>query len=155
MPSIGKPGRRDISKENYWRDTVTKWRESGLSKTQFCKNQEININSLCTWTKVIKARDHEAAAVQLRERKKKAATGRRTRSRAQSAATVSDCSPKKSNQEFVQVNLPPGYRAGYRAGSLAASGVIEIVHPDGLLIRLPADLVMPKILSLLDSLSSE
>ncbi len=148
MPSLGKPGKRNLSKEKYWRDTVARWRGSGLSKTEFCKNEGIKINALCSWEAIIRARDQEVAAAERQARYKRAAAKRRARGRSKSAAT-GDGSSKGAN-EFVQVRVG----SGNQADSLPASGAIEIIRPDGLLIRMPADLDMWKILALLNSLSS-
>ncbi len=148
VPSLGKPGKRDLSKEKYWRDTVARWRGSGLSKTQFCKNEGIKINALCSWESIIRGRDREVAAAERQARYKRAAAKRRARRRSESAETEDRFS--KGANEFVQVRVGPGNQAD----SLPAAGAIEIIRPDGLLIRMPADLDMWRVLALLNSLSS-
>jgi hypothetical protein len=148
MPSLGKPGKRDLSKEKYWRDTVARWRKSGLSKTAFCKNEGVKINALCSWEAIIRSRDQQAAGAQRQARYKRAAAERRALKRSKSTATEHGSS--KGAHEFVQVRVG----SGNQDDSLPPSGAIEIIRPDGLVIRMPADLDIWRILALLNSLSS-
>jgi len=148
MPSLGKPGKRDLSKEKYWRDTLARWRRSGLSKTAFCKNEGVRINALCSWEAIIRVRDQQAAAAERQARYKRAAAKKRASRRSKSGASARGSS--KGAPEFVQVRVG----SGNQADSLPSSAAIEIIRPDGLVIRMPADLDMWRILAVLNSLSS-
>lgn len=51
--------RRDLVKEQYWRDAVAGWQSSGLTKTQYCRRQNLRLNVFCGWQKIIRQRDAE------------------------------------------------------------------------------------------------
>lgn len=52
--------RRDLVKEQYWRDAVASWQSSGLTKSQYCRQQNVRLNVFCGWQKIIRQRDAEA-----------------------------------------------------------------------------------------------
>jgi transposase-like protein len=51
--------RRDLEKESFWRDKIKAHRLSGLSRSAFCRQHQLNVNALSKWTQIIKKRDLE------------------------------------------------------------------------------------------------
>ena len=51
--------RRDLEKESFWRDKIKAHRLSGLSRSTFCRQHQLNLNALSKWTQIIKMRDLE------------------------------------------------------------------------------------------------
>jgi len=55
-------GKRDSTKERYWRQMLGLLNESGLSQAQFCKEHNLNANTLSSWKYTIRDRDKELAS---------------------------------------------------------------------------------------------
>jgi hypothetical protein len=53
--------KRDKAKEMFWRKTLTRFFESGLSQSAFCKLEHLNPNSLSSWKIALQKRDAERA----------------------------------------------------------------------------------------------
>lgn len=52
---------RDEEKEKFWRDHVEQWRHSGLSVSEFCRQQAISVGSFRTWRRELSIRDRETS----------------------------------------------------------------------------------------------
>lgn len=63
------PGQRDPAKEQYWRDMISKWNASGLSKTAFCNAEGVKVALFCSWETVIRRRDIERTLEERREKR--------------------------------------------------------------------------------------
>jgi len=65
-PRTTGPG-PDLAKEEYWRDTLERWRSTGKTQAEFCRQEHLNENTFSSWKKVIQKRDlgkpRKAAAV--------------------------------------------------------------------------------------------
>ncbi len=101
-------------KEAYWRSVVRRQERSRLSVRQFCREQQLSEASFYGWKRKIASRDRHAG---IRSERK----GRK-RSQAQTVTK-----PSENTAVFVPVRL-----------NAAASGVLEIVHPRGHVVRVPA-----------------
>jgi|SRR5271165_372386 len=51
--------RRDAVKEQFWRKAIAKFTTSGLTKSQFCRQEKLNIDLLRYWMETIIQRDKE------------------------------------------------------------------------------------------------
>jgi hypothetical protein len=51
--------RRDLEKESFWRDQIKAHKLSGLSRSVFCRQHQLNVNALSKWTQIVKKRDLE------------------------------------------------------------------------------------------------
>lgn len=38
-------------RQAYWSDHIAQWQQSGLSRTAYCKQADINLSQLCYWLK--------------------------------------------------------------------------------------------------------
>lgn len=56
-------GKRDCSKERFWRRTFRQWRRSGLSVRAFCAEHGLAEPSFYAWRRIVAQRDQEAARV--------------------------------------------------------------------------------------------
>jgi hypothetical protein len=101
-------------KEAYWRSVVRRQERSGLSVRQFCREEQLSEASFYGWKRKIASRDRHAGIGSERKGRK--------RSRAQTVTK-----PGEKAAVFVPVRL-----------KAAASGVLEIVHPRGHVVRVPA-----------------
>jgi transposase len=57
---MSKP--RDPDKEQFWRQTLAAWQDSGLSVTAFCQQRQLQLQSFFRWRKLLAQRDQPAAA---------------------------------------------------------------------------------------------
>ena len=105
--------RRNAEKETYWRDVLRRQRKSGLSVRQFCLAEHLSDASLYRWKREIERLDRETA---------KSTIGNR---RGSPPAKSSDKSGNASLFLPVQLNA-------------AASSLIEVLHPRGHVVRVPA-----------------
>jgi hypothetical protein len=69
VPSRGK---RDLVKEKFWRHAIDRFTDSGKSRAQFCKDENLKPDLFFYWLKVIKARDAESHKVSKAARKEQA-----------------------------------------------------------------------------------
>lgn len=51
---------RDSEKEAFWRATLTRQRQSGLSAAKFCSQVGLNENTFSSWKYIIRGRHTEA-----------------------------------------------------------------------------------------------
>jgi hypothetical protein len=136
---VPRAGQRDLAKEEYWRGVLEQFSQSGLTKSQFCRQEGIKLNALCNWERIIHVRDQEAALMRRRERYRRAKTKRRL------AGTKAMNNPGGGN-EFVRVHVAPNQVQ-------PCAQAMEIVRPDGLSIKIPIELGIESLLVLLNALS--
>jgi transposase-like protein len=55
---MSKP--RDRVKEQFWRQAVAEWQQSGLSVTAFCQQRQLQIQAFFRWRKLLALRDRPA-----------------------------------------------------------------------------------------------
>lgn len=126
--------KRSAQKERFWRRMLRRQEKSGLSVRQFCLEQQLSEASFYSWKRTIADRDRrgQRAAtvdVQTGARPKGAATSKGERF----GSTLTQNQPGAAGKQadaaalFVPLKL-----------SAAASSVIEVVHPRGHLVRVPA-----------------
>jgi transposase-like protein len=101
---MSKP--RDQVKEQFWRQTLADWQQSGLSVTAFCRQHQLQPQSFFRWRKLLELRDQPDA------------------SPCQASIDAAAASPL-----FVPVQLRPAVPA-------AASATFEVVLRTGRLLRL-------------------
>jgi hypothetical protein len=121
--------RSSPEKEAYWREMLSRQQRSGQSIRQFCKDHDLSEPSFYGWKREIKKRDGHAAGT---------APKRRSRSgmKNQAAQRHASASP------FIPLQLTGG-----------PTRVMELVHPRGHLLRIPAvfdENCLHKVLQLLD-----
>jgi hypothetical protein len=54
--------RRDAVKEQFWRKAIAKFTTSGLTKSQFCKQEKLKMDALRYWMETIGQRDAEQSS---------------------------------------------------------------------------------------------
>jgi hypothetical protein len=145
---LPQPGQYDPAKEKYWRQTIAAWRDSGLSKSQFCRHHGIKLNLLSNWTRRLDERDAQA---NLRRPVQRAA---RRNGNAQKARTRRNVTPVSSGVDdpagFVEVNVSPDHQASC---DYESTGLIEISCPSGVVIKLPPLMETDKLLTVLHALA--
>ncbi len=52
---MSKP--RDRSKEQFWRQAIEEWQQSGQSVTAFCQQRQLQVQSFFRWRKLLAVRD--------------------------------------------------------------------------------------------------
>ena len=122
---MGKP--RDAAKERLWRRVLQRHAASGLGTGGFCKREGITEHQFHWWRRTLRERDQHQARAAQRTRTARPVRARRTREAA---------SP------FLPVHLP-----------LPIGAPIEVVHPRGHVVRIPAwfdATVLGRILATLD-----
>jgi transposase len=55
---MSKP--RDVGKEQFWRQAVADWQQSGLSVTAFCQQRQLQLPSFFRWRKLLSLREQPA-----------------------------------------------------------------------------------------------
>jgi hypothetical protein len=117
--------KRSAEKERYWRQVLQRQRKSCLSVRQFCLEQQLSEPSFHSWKRTIADRDW----------------------RLQSATEDAQRSVEPERCDDAPTPNPPGEAAKQADAaamfvplklSVAASSVIEVVHPRGHLLRVPA-----------------
>jgi hypothetical protein len=103
-------------------------RESGLSVRQFCADEELSYASFYRWKREIAAKESRRASNSEEDGKSRlrgrAGSGRNSRNRRQ-ASRVAE--PNGSGAAFIPVRL-----------QATAGGPLEVVHPRGHVVRVPA-----------------
>ena len=115
-------------KEAFWRKTLRQQQKSGQSIRQFCQQQRLSEPSFYSWRRELARRDQHAAAKPKRDRSRPVSV---TRNRQPSNASV-----------FIPLQLAGGNGA-----------TIELVHPRGHVLRIPAgfdEQSLRKLFALLD-----
>jgi hypothetical protein len=101
---------RDASKERYWREVIRRWKASGLEIRRFCKREGVSENCFHWWRRTLQRRDPDQGRRPPRTKPEEARRDKRL-----------DKSP------FVPVSLP-----------IAVAEPVEVVHPRGHVLRVPA-----------------
>jgi len=101
-------------KQEYWRSVLRRQERSGLSVRQFCTDHQLSQASLYSWKRKIANRDRRAGVRSERKGRK--------RSQPETVAK-----PDENTAVFVPVRL-----------GTAAGSVLEVVHPRGHVVRVPA-----------------
>jgi hypothetical protein len=117
----------------YWRSVLERQRTSGLSVRQFCREERVSEASFHSWKRKIAGQDRHDAAFPEEGDEEHPAKKQAAR---QSQKAV-----------FIPVRL-----------SAAASGVLEVVHPRGHVVRVPAvfdEGALGQILDVLDHRGSQ
>lgn len=50
---------RDAGKEAIWRGNIEKWRSSGVTQAEFCRQQHLDQNSFSSWKRILEERGAE------------------------------------------------------------------------------------------------
>jgi hypothetical protein len=127
--------KRDLEKERQWRDTISRWSQSGLSKSEFCRRNGLKLDGLCFWQKEIARRDKEVSQVRTRAMRR-----RRGHSK---PATPAAGKPA----EFLEVKVVDDTVA--KARTSENNGVIELT---AVRLRLPFGCDRSVLLSVLETL---
>ncbi len=118
--------RRSAEKEAYWRKMVRQQRRSGMTVRQFCQDHGVSEASFFSWQREIATRDQQAAGT---------------------AENGSSSSRKKGAAP------PPVNAAAFIPLRLSGASALELVHPRGHVLRIPAGFdgdCLAKVLQLLD-----
>ena len=126
--------RRSEEKREYWRGVLARQQESGLSIRQFCREQQVAEASFHSWKrKIVGHTRTEAASSEAGEQKH---TGtKRIAKRAENAAV------------FIPLRV-----------NSSAGSVLELVHPRGHVLRVPAvfdERSLREVLTVLDQQGDE
>ncbi len=119
-------GQVDSEKRAYWRDVVRRQQESGLTVRGFCRDNNLSEPSFYGWRRTLSREGRQTSQPAIDQRKKR---GVARTSLAEAPA-------------FIPLRL-----------NVAGQNVVEVVHPRGHVIRIPACVErasLRQILSLLD-----
>ena len=119
---------RDTAKERYWRRLLRRHAASGLGTRRFCAQEGVPEHQFHWWRRTLRERDRRATADQ-----NGGDSSRSTRVR----------DGEGNEAEFLPVRLP-----------FSLGGPLEVVHPRGYVIRVPAVFdpgVLRRILGALDA----
>jgi hypothetical protein len=115
-------------KRSYWRGVLRRQRESGLSVRQFCADERLSDASFYRWKRKIAGKDSRRASNSEEEGESRpragASSGRGSRKRRQASRVAK---PNGSTGAFIPVRL-----------QATAGGLLEVVHPRGHVVRVPA-----------------
>ncbi|HJN09990.1 MAG TPA: hypothetical protein QF564_14990 [Pirellulaceae bacterium] len=121
---------RDASKEQYWRGVIGRQVASGETVTRFCAGEGVSAHRFYWWRRALRSRDRQSTPdVQV------------------SAADERARQDEEAAKSFVPVRLP-----------FLTQVPIEMVHPGGWVVRVPAGfdpLSLRRILAMLDPCSSD
>lgn len=111
---------RDLAKEKFWRATLGRQKDTGLSQAEFCRRENLSENSFSTWKTIIAERDLE-----VKNKKEKSALRR--------AARQADMHPKADTPSFVPLVL-----AGAERTTMKQQGaLVEIRLPGAAVLVFP------------------
>lgn len=120
---MARRGERDRGKERFWRRVLRQWRGSGQSVRAFCATHQLSEASFYGWRQTIAARDRQAAP-RPRPDTRRVARATPGEQRGNGVAARRD----RHLPVFVPVRL-----------AAPAASTLEIVLPDGRVVRVPAD----------------
>ena len=118
--------RRSPEKEAYWRKTLRRQGRSGLSVRQFCKDHAVSEASFFSWKREIAIRDRQAT----------------------DTSENGSSSSRVKQAVAQQVNASP-----FIPLRLISTSTMELVHPRGHVLRIPAGFdgdCLQQVLQLLD-----
>lgn len=140
---------RDAAKERYWRGVIRRWEASGLGARRFCQRERLSEHCLRWWRRTLRQRDQERDGGPSRGGKDKSAppkTGKPARGKT-GRATRGERGSAKAAQAVRRRGSGPVRGRGERGGDSAfvplglafpVAGPIEVVHPRGHVVRVPA-----------------
>jgi hypothetical protein len=159
---------RDSAKEQYWRGVIRRFEASGLGARRFCQREGLSEHRLHWWRRTLRQRDQDQAGrpgsrgrgKPVRKKAGKAdrnkagkpvrgKAGKRVRKKADRPARGGGGGPVRgrgdrgSDSAFLSVGLP-----------FSVGGPIEVVHPRGHVIRVPAvfdPAALSRVLSAIDA----
>ena len=111
---------RDAAKERYWRGVIRRFEASGLGARRFCEREGLSEQRLHWWRRTLRQRDQDQAG-----RPGSRGTGKPVRGKA--GRPVRGRGDQGGDSAFLPVGLP-----------FSVGGPIEVVHPRGHVIRVPA-----------------
>jgi len=135
---------RDAGKERYWRGVIRRFEASGLGARRFCEREGLSEHRLHWWRRTLRQRDQDQAGRSGSKRTGKAVrnkAGKRVRGKAGRPVREKADRPVRGggggpvrgrgdqggDSAFLPVGLP-----------FSIGGPIEVVHPRGHVIRVPA-----------------
>ncbi len=121
-------GERDLKLERAWRQRVRKQASSELSVRAFCKQQGLAESAFYFWRRELQRRDTEPRD-----------------------AVIASW-PANGQPPFVPIVISESVEPTSRTGELASTGRIELVHPGGIVIRVPAGCALAALRPILDLL---
>jgi hypothetical protein len=57
---MAKKNQRDPGREQFWRETITVWQQSGQSISAFCSSRRLSEASFYSWRRTLRQRDLQA-----------------------------------------------------------------------------------------------
>lgn len=118
---------RDAEKEAYWRKVFADFAQSELSAAKFCELREIRYGQFMDWRRMIQARDRESA--QSLPNANAYVRRRKAKLKALPAAN------KRKSSAFAEVQIVDTKEASSDQ-TVQGSGALELVFPDGLVLRI-------------------
>jgi hypothetical protein len=119
---------RDAAKEQYWRRVIRRFEASGLGVRRFCEREGLSEHRLHWWRRRLREHDRNQA-------RHSGSSGTGTPVRAKAGKPVRGKAGKPVRRGVSQVGdsafLPLGL-------PFSVGGPIEVVHPRGYVIRVPA-----------------
>ena len=156
--------RRDVSKEQGWREVLARHLASGLSVREFCRRESLAESAFHSWRRTIAQRDGQLAA---RRRQITARNGQVPVHDGQIATRSPAAGPLPLNQPqvkntrlapaFVPAIVAPvagGDSATIGTGAEACAGAIMIELIGGRVLRLPASIDVARIAELVHALEA-
>lgn len=113
--SQGQP--RDPRKEQFWRDHLQRWQQSGLTIRAYCRRHHLSEPSFYGWRRTLAQRDHDRPT------------------------------PREPAPLFLPVHLEPE--------PVASPASLELVLPNGRLLRIPAAFPADRLRALLTLLEEK
>ncbi len=144
-----QPGQRDPIKMQYWGNHIVAWRESALSKSQYCQSHGLKLNNFCSWEVKVRESDDAASSFR-RSQRTKQKYGRNRKARSQRDSAETNWSAAHEQASFVQANIGPEPDS---IRPLSSQDYIEISCPSGVLIKLPSATNTDTLLAVLAALA--
>ena len=119
---------RDTAKEQYWRTVIRRFEASGLGVRRFCEREGLSEHRLYWWRRKLRQRDQDQARRSGSSHQGKAVRGKAGRAvRGGTSKPVRGGGSQVGDSAFLPLGLP-----------FSVGGPIEVVHPRGHVIRVPA-----------------
>lgn len=148
-----KSGHYNKEREQYWRNIMTAWRQSGELKSHFCRSHEIKLSHFCTWEKKLRERGlkrkESGPATSAASAQRPSVRKLRTVSTDHPESTRSTACDAKS--QFVEVNVTN--EPTPTVSKPSCESMIELVLPNGVLLKLPAQIETRTLLAVVDAIS--
>jgi hypothetical protein len=145
---------RDAAKERYWRGVIRRFEASGLGARRFCEREGLSEHRLHWWRRTLRQRDQDQA-----RHSRSSGTGKPVRGKAGRPVRGGEGGPVRGrgggpvrgrgDQQGGSAFLPVGL-------AFSVGGPIEVVHPRGHVIRVPAvfdPAALGRVLSVIDALA--